>query len=234
MSDDKRIPIQQIIDWCDEMAAKGCNPVIKWEGGNDSGWAHMEDEDGNSLDSPEADALTDRMYDDLDYGSWAGDFNASGEASYNTETKTFDGTDYYSEENRTSCSANIRIEIPAFIPFDRLEIESEGETPHVSCDIALDNGYIHPAAHDVMTSLEEQLKEEIAGAVDKHYEKGGDEDEFSDFYNHYVIDRNEFKREDDVMVHVLKEVEFNVHQTQEKGICIDLKELLENEQDSND
>ena len=121
-----------------------------------------------------------------------------------------------------------RIEIPAFIPFDRLEIQTEDEDCSVSCDIALDNGYIHPAAHDVMTNLEMQLAEEIPGAVDNHY-KSGDDDQFYSFWHHYVIDRNEFKREGDMMVHILKEVHFSVHNVVDKDICIDLKDIAEYE-----
>lgn len=229
MSETKKFTAQQLIDWCDKMSAKDKNPVIKWEGGNDSGWCYMEDEYGDRLDEhPEADALLEHMYSTLDYGSWAGDFSANGEAPYNAETKCFEGTDYYSESENTKCPAEIRIEIPAFIPFDRLEIQTEDEDCSVSCDIALDNGYVHPAAHDVMTSLEEQLKEEIPAAVDKHY-KLEDERELDSFWNHYVIDRNEFKREDDVMVHILKQVEFSVHNNTDKDICIDLKDMLDNE-----
>lgn len=234
MSDDIKISIQQIIDWCDEMAARGRNPIIKWEGGNDSGWARMEDEDGNSLDCPEADALIDRMYDELDYGSWAGDFDASGEAPYNTKTKSFEGTDYYSETDNESCGANIRIEIPAFIPFDRLVIDTEDEGPSVSCELQLDNGYVHPASHDVLTNLEKQLGEEIGLAVDKYYDESSDAKDFAGYDANYTIDRNEFKREDDMLVHVLTNADFQVHNTTENDKCIDLKELLENEQDSND
>jgi len=231
MSEETTFTAQQLIDWCDKMASEGKNPVIKWEGGNDSGWCYMEDEDGDRLDShPEADALMEHMYDTLDYGSWAGDFSASGEAPYNTETKCFEGTDYYSESDNTNCPAEIRIEIPAFIPFDRLEIQTEDQECQVSCDIALDNGYVHPAAHDVMTSLEHQLTDEIPAAVDKHYEEERlDKNEFDSFWHHYVIDRNEFKREDDMMVHTLKQVHFSVQNTTDKNICVDLKDMLDNE-----
>lgn len=229
MSEETTFTAQQLIDWCDKMASEGKNPVIKWEGGGDSGWCYMEDEDGDRLDEhPESEALLDHMYDTLDYGSWAGEFSASGKAPYNTKTKCFEGTDYYSQTDNTNCPAEIRIEIPAFIPFDRLEIQTEDEDCSVSCDIALDNGYIHPAAHDVMTSLEKQLREEITATVDKHYEKGG-ERELDSFWNHYVIDRNEFKREGDMMVHVLKQVHFSVQDTEDKDVCIDLKDMLDNE-----
>ena len=229
MSEETIFTAQQLIDWCDKMASEGKNPVIKWEGGGDSGWCYMEDEEGERLDShPEAGALMEHMYDTLDYGSWAGEFSANGEAPYNTKTKSFEGTDYYSESENTSCDAEIRIEIPAFIPFDRLEIQTEDEDCTVSCDIALDNGYVHPAAHDVMTNLEKQLTEEIPGAVDNHY-KSGDDDQFDSFWHHYIIDRNQFKREGDMMVHILKEVHFSIHNVVDKDICIDLKDIAEYE-----
>lgn len=227
----EKISIQDIINWCDKMVAEGRTPIIKWEGGNDSGWVYMEDEDGARMEEPEAEALIDRMYDELDYGSWAGDFSSNGEAMYDPATKSFEGTDYYSETERDAAESFIRIAIPAFIPFDRLEIETEGqENIEVSCALDVHNTFVHPNTEAVMNKLTEQLKADMEDAVDKYFKKDHlSWDVFSDYYSHYVIDRNDFKREGDELVHILENVEFNRNNTVENLKLIDLKELLENE-----
>ena len=54
------------------------------------------------------------MDNELDYGSWAGDFSANGEAVYDSKEKAFVGTDYYSETE----SVPVKVSIPINIPKD--------------------------------------------------------------------------------------------------------------------
>ena len=72
---------QGLIEWLDEQADLGKDVMLKWEGGNDSGWAYFE-LDGETIENEHTDRLVNWMYDHLDYGSWAGDFSAQGEAVY--------------------------------------------------------------------------------------------------------------------------------------------------------
>lgn len=226
--EEKQFTIQEIIDWCDKMSAEGKNPILKWEGGGDSGWVHMEDEDGHAIDCPEAECLINEMYDTLDYGSWAGEFSANGEAAYNTKTKMFEGTDYYSEQNRESCPSDVVVAIPAHIPFDSLSIEtSEYDSMDINISFRVDNLFTHPDIKDLEIKLELELKHQIQSTIDSYINEANLE--FSSYYNTYDISVSDFKKVGSELLYTIPELEFEVHETQEKNIVIDLKELLENE-----
>lgn len=230
MSDqeEKQFTIQEIIDWCDKMSAEGKNPILKWEGGGDSGWVHMEDEDGHAIDCPEAEWLINEMYDTLDYGSWAGEFSANGEAGYNAETKMFEGTDYYSEQSRESCPSDVVVAIPAHIPFDSLSIEtSEYDSMDINISFRVDNLFTHPDIKDLQIKLELELKNKIQSTIDSYINESGFE--FSSYYNTYDISVSDFKKVGNELLYTIPELEFEINETQEKDIVIDLKELLENE-----
>ena len=120
--------IEDVIKWCDKKTTEGSKIAICWEGGGDSGWVYME-VDGKQSTDPEAEWLVDRMYSVLDYGSWAGEFNASGRAEYDIKTKIFEGDDIYSEDEIKSIELSnddiITIKIPKKYFFEELRVEFE-------------------------------------------------------------------------------------------------------------
>ena len=81
---------------------------VAWDGGNDSGMVNLliDNVDARKCDGFDkivADYIEDYFNDQLGYGSWAGDFNAQGEAHYDPETKSFKGDDevsYYEYESK--------------------------------------------------------------------------------------------------------------------------------------
>jgi hypothetical protein len=226
--EEKQFTIQELIDWCDKMSAEGKNPILKWEGGGDSGWVHMEDEDGHAIDCPEAEWLINEMYDTLDYGSWAGEFSANGEAAYNTKTKMFEGTDYYSEENRDTCNSDVVITIPANIPFNRLVIEtSDYDSLNVGVSLEVDNLFTHPETHSIEEKIAEDIKNPIETTINDYVREEGLE--FSSYYDNYSIDASEFKKVGNNLVYTMKELGFSCHLSNPKDVEIDLKQLLEDE-----
>lgn len=80
-----------------------------------------------------------------------------------------------------------------------------------------------------MDKLAMYLKEEISLAADEATKDSNQE--FDSFWHHYVIDRNDFKREGDMMVYTLKQVHYSLYDNEDKGVCINLLELIENERD---
>ena len=72
-------------EWCDQQVAEGKELTLRWEGGGDSGWVYFE-LDGSQVENEYTEKLVDYCYDVLDYGSWAGEFDATGEATYNPVT----------------------------------------------------------------------------------------------------------------------------------------------------
>jgi hypothetical protein len=152
-----------VLEWCNKQVADGHELSIHWEGGGDSGWAHFEI-DGESVENEYTEYLVGRMYDVLDYGSWAGEFNASGSAEYNPESQSFEGIDEYSEDETMSHKCNIVIQVPTELWYDSLSISiegNEGETSNVTCRFNIKNGFLSDKHTAFASGLEEKMGEEV-------------------------------------------------------------------------
>ena len=156
--------VEDVIKWCDEQSQNGNKVAICWEGGGDSGWVYME-VDGQQASSEEADWLVDRMCDILDYGSWAGEFNASGRATYDAETKVFEGDDIYSEDSSEEVELKedqiIKIKIPKRYFFEELRVEFDNilDGGSVTVTPVVRNGIINSELIVVCESMEDQIRE---------------------------------------------------------------------------
>lgn len=185
----------------------------------DSGWVYFEIDDEQTSE-PEADALVDMMYSQLDYGSWAGEFSASGTATYDADTKSFIGTDNYSEDEGKSFDCHISFKIPKHIPFDRIWIEGNSDNK-ASVNFTLDNGFRHPETDAVQSVIEELLSEEF----DKVYDNllGSTDDEISSCYQSLNFERKELKEEGDYLVGLIEEYDYtvNVYDPRDVEICLD-------------
>ena len=225
MSEEKEITIKQILDWCLKKTEEGSEVVLKWDGGGDSGWVHIE-VDGEDSSDPEAESLVDMMYDQLDYGSWAGEFSASGEAPFDPDTKMFQGTDYYTETDSTDAKANIEIRIPKHIHFDDVDIETQDEECNVNVTFGIRNGFDHPDTESLVKELETMLSEKILEAAKADVE---DEDDIDGFWENYQIFRTDFTEDGNDLVYVIEHITYSKRETSENYVEINLEELLENE-----
>lgn len=225
MSEKKDLSIKEILDWCMKKTEEGSEVVLQWDGGGDSGWVHLE-VDGTDSSDPEAEALVDMMYDQLDYGSWAGEFSASGEAPFDPETKMFQGTDYYTETDSTNAKASIEIRIPKHIHFDDIDIETQDEDCTVNVTFGIRNGFDHPDTESVAKKLQEMLSEEIMEAAKADVD---DEDEIDGFWENYQIFRTDFTEDGDDLVYTLEDIVYSKRETSENHVEIDLQQLLEDE-----
>lgn len=224
MSED--ISIKQILDWCLKKTEEGSTVVLMWDGGGDSGWVHLE-VDGSDSSDPEAEALVDMMYDQLDYGSWAGEFSASGEAPFDPDTKMFQGTDYYTETDSTNAECKIEIRIPKHIHFDDLEIHTEDENCSTSVNFGIRNGFEHPDAAALEAKLADELRDQIIKAAEDDVE---DTDEIDGFWETYQLFRDsDFTEDGDDLVHTMDHISYSKRWTTENHVEINLEELLENE-----
>ena len=222
----EEISIKQILDWCLKKTEEGSTVVLMWDGGGDSGWVHLE-VDGSDSSDPEAEALVDMMYDKLDYGSWAGEFSASGEAPFDPETKMFQGTDYYTETDSTNASCKIEIRIPKHIHFDDLEIYTQDEECNVNVTFGIRNGFDHPDTEALVKKLEEELSSQILEAAKDDVE---DEDDIDGFWETYQFFReSDFTEDGDDLVHTMEHITYSKRFTTENHVEINLEELLENE-----
>jgi len=224
----KAISIKDIIAWCDKQVEEGKTLELCWEGGGDSGWVFFE-VDGKSANGEEISALVDMMYDTLDYGSWAGEFSANGRAEYNSVTKSFDGIDYYSEDEWETkrLEEPIQVLIPKSLGFDSIEYNIEGDaSDEVRVEITFNiiNGFIRPELHELEEEMSKEIKEELNNAfenIDVNY-----------FNTHVLVERHEMKMQNDNVVFQISHVGYSTWNSQENTIYLDLQELLENEEEN--
>lgn len=227
MSEEKEITIKQILEWCLKKTQEGSEVILKWDGGGDSGWVHLEVDQEDSND-PEAERLIDMMYDQLDYGSWAGEFFASGEAPFDAETQMFKGTDYYTDTDTTNVKTKIEIRVPKHIHFDNIDINTESEDCDVDVTFGIRNGFDHPNIESLTKELETMLSEEILEAAKDDVD---DESEIGGFWSDYNIFRSDFKEDGDDLVYILEDIQFSKRFTTDKYVEINLQELLEEEEE---
>lgn len=207
-----------VLDWCNKMADEGRELKLVWDGGGDSGWAHFQmDED--EVDNAYTRRLVDHIYDELDYGSWAGEFQASGEAHYDKGEQAFIGTDYYTEDEDKSWEANIKIEIPKTLWFDRLEIQFKGDG-EPEAEFVINNGFKSPDHYTYLETLVHKLGLEY----DKAIAEFSKENEYRAVYDDVTINRNEFIEEGSVLVHTITHIRLGTYYLDEKGIFLNINE----------
>ena len=160
---------KEIIDWCNQTVDDGKELKFTWEGGGDSGWADLV-LDGNNIDVPGySNVLLDGIYEHLDYGSWAGEFHASGEAIYDKDEQAFVGVDNYSEDETVAHSCSIVFDIPSKIWYDSINIRIESEDegyPEIEVSFIVRNGFLTQEHREIA----DLLKDEISAKVNDELE----------------------------------------------------------------
>lgn len=214
--------LKKAFDWFDQQAKEGKELSINWEGGSDSGWCYFS-VDGETCENEHTELVVDMMYDKLDYGSWAGEFYASGEAVYDSKTKQFEGVDSCGiDETCTFKCTPVIIKIPKKFPFDVVSIETEGVECFVTVSLEGATRFEHPEEAEYLQSLEEPLNEDI---TDRILEKTDD----PSYYANYRIAKTEMMEDGEFLVGKLEELDAQISQNEDRTMIINLKELLENE-----
>jgi hypothetical protein len=225
--------IEEVIKWCDEMIEKGHTIALGWDGGHDSGWVWLEidEEQIDNVTHPAGEWLIEQMYDTLDYGSWAGEFNASGRAEYNPETKEFEGTDNYSWEENDAVdvsSSPVDFRIPISLDFEKVLIHTEDSDFDTQIALEASHRLEHPDEEKVLTELAKEIKEKFNQAFDK---SEASKKELASTWHDYDIPKSEMRLEGDHYVGTIDHIYFNYYEVEEKGVSINLKEQLENAED---
>lgn len=158
---------KSVLDWCNSQVDAGNTLTIGWEGGGDSGWAYFKIND-KEVNNDYTEFLLDRMYEVLDYGSWAGEFNATGVAKYDKDEQAFVGTDEYSEDETIDHPYIIQIDVPNELWFDSISVQMDqdyDDSPNVEVTFNIKNGFLSPE-HDKqvekITNLLINKMEEVA------------------------------------------------------------------------
>lgn len=203
--------------WCHKLHAEGILLNMHWDGGGDSGWVEfqIDKSDLTEEDSAMIAYLENKCYDELDYGSWAGEFSATGDAEFNPEENAFIGTDYYSEDDSITKACELRIAFPKDVWFDSVEIMVQDDEIVVDVDLIVRNGFkteAHTAAEEAMrVAIQDQVNDIIA-----------DVDHFRSMWEEINLSKDDFKLEGDEVVHIVGHISIGVFDEDEKSIFINL------------
>ena len=223
--------IKEAFAWFDMQASIGKEVAICWEGGGDSGWAYFT-VDGENTENEHTDLVVDLMYEKLDYGSWAGEFYASGQAIYNADEKAFDGVDSCGtdEGNYLEITDNpIVFEIPKHFAFDLLAVMTEDENCHTTCAFAGMNRFERPDESEFLDNLSVKIRDEILKRIDAYSDSPeSNGNEITSFWNEYTLRRSEMTDNDDTYIGVIAEIDFTENDFEERNMRIELEEMLEN------
>jgi hypothetical protein len=204
-----------VLEWCDQQVTEGKELSIGWEGGGDNGYAFFKI-DGKDIDNEYTEVLLDHIYDELDYGSWAGEFSASGEAIYSSETKCFEGTDYCANEEYIKYECDIKVKVPKDFSFEEIifECEDRGVRVYVKTELEECASYIRDIKTDFNTQFDEVVKE---------FENEGYE--FLGAYFEEETFRSEYVLEGDFLTFEINSVNMRYEEMEEKNIVLDVSEI---------
>jgi hypothetical protein len=222
---------KSILQWCKDLHEAGNELVMKWEGGGDSGWVYFEI-DGESADNEYTRALVDRMDNTLDYGSWAGEFSASGSATYDPETNSFTGIDFYGEDDGDVMDAAFHIHVPKKLWFDTLHVEVEcnyDEGAQMSVRLLLKNGFLTNEHKEFCSNLENTLEPEFNSLFESYGSKNGYQ--FRGCTDSWVLERSEAIERDDMLVFKITKVDIQINTNEERNVVLELDEETVNEID---
>ncbi len=210
-----------LVEWCDQQVKDGKELMIRWDGGGDSGWVYFEI-DGDTVENEYTEMLIDHMYSTLDYGSWAGEFHASGSAIYSMEEKAFVGTDFYNEDSTISWKVNAEIRIPKRIWFDDFRFFIDGyEEPTADFDFFIKNGFRTPEHDEILKDLNSKMNVVIDDAIDdfKKY------NEFRSLYESVSISRSEFVEDGDDIVYKVEHLEMGTIHGNDNDIYLNVEDI---------
>lgn len=197
----------------------------------DSGWVYFEI-DGQTVDNEYARALVDQMDQTLDYGSWAGEFNASGSAVYDSATNSFTGTDYYGEDESEVLDIDFTIRVPKKFWFNTFHLEVErnyDDHTNVAASFLVKNGFLSQEHKDFCSNLEHNLVKDFDDVFD-NYESKNDYS-FRSSTDSWILDRSDATEDGDDLVFNITQVDIQVTTEEDKTVVLELNEDLANDID---
>lgn len=217
-----------LVEWCDQQVAEGHDLKITWDGGGDSGWCEFQ-VDGKTIENEYTERLLNHMYDTLDYGSWAGEFSASGYASYSSEEKAFMGDDNYSETETDAHEVNMTISIPKHLWFNRIELHIEvgsaDETPQVNFEFIIMNGFKLDEHIELEKKLSEELDSKVENAINDYMEHTGKD--FRSIWDDHIFEFSAGVINGDYREYTLEHLSIQYDDTSVKYICLELADIKE-------
>lgn len=188
----------------------------------DSGWAHFQI-DGEDVDNEYTEYLVDKMYDLLDYGSWAGEFNAEGEAVYNKEEQAFVGIDDYSEDDTVSRDCNIVIQVPKELWHDNLSISIEGEDgdgTRIEARFGIKNGFLSGKHIMFIEGLEKKMEEEVESVINDFINNSTTD--YRSIWENINLEPKDGVVKDDCIEYTINSLNIGTISTDEKDVYLEI------------
>lgn len=225
MSKAKKLEVKKsVLEWCRGQAKQENELTIHWEGGGDSGWVYFQI-DGKEVNNEYTEYLVDMMCSELDYGSWAGEFCASGSAIFSLEENGFTGIDEYREDERLSHSCEIVLQIPNDIWFDsisyRIECSEEGDTPSVTVSFNIVNGFSTEKHRALEEEFEKQIENAIPDIVQSFVDEGN---EFRDIWESDAILKSECVNKESHIEAKITSIDIGTYTSYDKNIFLYIEE----------
>jgi hypothetical protein len=213
---------QSVLDWCNDQVDQGNELKICWDGGGDSGWAYFQI-NNKETSNEYTEYLTDRMYAELDYGSWAGEFHATGEAIYSKEEQAFVGIDNYSEDDTMNHECVIIVEVPKELWHDSLTINIEandGDRTHITCTFNIKNGFLSDKHTAFIDGLEDKIEEEVDAVIQDFIDHTGYE--YRSIWENIVLELKDAVVKGDFLVYTIDSLGIGTTTGDEKSIYLDI------------
>jgi hypothetical protein len=219
----KKLQVKKsVLEWCNQQVIDDKELSIHWEGGGDSGWAHFEI-DGATAENEYTEYLVNKMYDVLDYGSWAGEFNASGSAVYNPESQAFEGIDEYSEDETMSHGCNIVIQVPKKLWYDSINIDincHSDDQSRVTSSFNIKNGFLSNDHINFQQQLDTKLEDEINAVIDNFIEASGKD--YRGIWQDLTFELKDGVINGDFVEYTIDELGIGTRSTDEKDIYLEI------------
>lgn len=219
---------KSIVQWCKEKDEAGNDLKLVWEGGGDSGWVYFT-MDGETIENEYTECLVEHMNTTLSYGSWAGEFNANGEAIYDAQENAFIGVDYYGEDTSEVLESDITIRVPKSLWYDSLNVEVEAnydETPNMSVSFHLKNGFITEQHTDFCRNLETTLQSHFDDLFSSYSSKHNYE--FRSCTEHWSLEKDDAIDSTDDLIFKITQVDIQVMTNDERSVVLELDEETAN------
>ena len=221
----KELSLRQQLD---ALAAQGKEIKVTWEGGNDSGGYSLFIDGVEVNYGDEAyDEIVDPISDNVDYGSWAGDFSADGSVVYDSEQGGFIGEGRDTESQTCELDdIDIEIRVPKALNFDSIEIVSEGtyflEELSVRCGFVMANGPVFPEHLETQYVMETYVRDSIDDILTTH--KECKDEEIGWVYNEWTLRRESLGEDGDYLVGNINSIDFSLNNTINKSYYIPINE----------
>lgn len=221
----KELSLRQQLD---ALAAQGKEIKVTWEGGNDSGGYSLFIDGVEVNYGDEAyDEIVDPISDNVDYGSWAGDFSADGSVVYDSEQGGFVGEGRDTESQTCELDdIDIEIRVPKALNFDSIEIATEGtyflEELNVRCGFVMANGPVFPEHLETQNVMETYVRDSIDDILTTH--KECKDEEIGWVYNEWTLRRESLGEDGDYLVGNINSIDFSLNNTIHKSYYIPINE----------